>query len=175
MSEQQTKLEQQTRLESFTEAAVNTVLGYVTAMITQVIFYPVFNIHVSMSDQLLLALLFTLVSLLRNYFVRRVFNNHYKAMLQWLNDGVMRFSKKYGKKKDEQLEVVRLVLTPDHDYFKSFIQLYGFLDSCTNADLQNEYVISCIKRDYPSCVRLVATRSPCEDEVVVNLYLKGDK
>lgn len=93
MTEQQTKLASQTRidqskLESFIEAAVNTVLGYLTAMVTQIIFYPLFNIHVSIHDQLLLALLFTVVSLVRNYFVRRVFNNYYQTSLNWLNNVV---------------------------------------------------------------------------------------
>ena len=78
----------QTRVESFTEAAFNTVLGYITAMITQIIFYPIFDIHVGIQDQLLLALLFTLVSLLRNYFVRRVFNNYYKVTISWLTQKI---------------------------------------------------------------------------------------
>jgi hypothetical protein len=64
----------QTRWQSFLEAVTNIVVGYVLAVVTQIIVFPLFGLDVSLGKNLLLGLAFTGVSLARSYTLRRVFN-----------------------------------------------------------------------------------------------------
>lgn len=59
---------------SFVEAVTNIVVGYGLAVLTQMIVFPLFGLHASLGENLLLGLAFTIVSLARFYTVRRVFN-----------------------------------------------------------------------------------------------------
>ena len=68
----------QSKIESLIESIINTSLGFLVALITQIIIYPLFDIEVSFGDQTLLALIFTSVSLVRGYIVRRYFNTYFK-------------------------------------------------------------------------------------------------
>lgn len=61
-------------MKSVLEASANTTLGYVTAICTQLMIFPIFNIHVKFQENLTIGACFTVVSLLRSYVVRRVFN-----------------------------------------------------------------------------------------------------
>ncbi len=64
----------QTRLESLIEAAINVVLGYTIALGAQLLVFPWFNIHIPMSSNIAIGIIFTLVSLVRSYALRRLFN-----------------------------------------------------------------------------------------------------
>lgn len=64
----------QTKLGSIAEATFNMAVGYVFAVLTQAIIFPLFDIHVPLSDNILMAGLFTIISLIRNYAIRRLFN-----------------------------------------------------------------------------------------------------
>lgn len=64
----------QTRIESFIEVSVNTFIGYVIAVISQLLFFPMVGIIATLEQNLLLGILFTIVSLIRSYLVRRYFN-----------------------------------------------------------------------------------------------------
>lgn len=64
----------QTKLESLKESFTNIILGYITALISQILIFPLFDIYVSFSDNLLIGLYFTLISLLRSFLVRRYYN-----------------------------------------------------------------------------------------------------
>lgn len=64
----------QTRWMSFVEAVTNIVVGYGLAVLTQIIVFPFFGLHVSLSDNLLLGSVFTIVSLARGFALRRIFN-----------------------------------------------------------------------------------------------------
>ncbi len=64
----------QKRRHSVIETIVGTIIGYFVAMITQVIVFPMFNIHTSHSVNFSIAAIFTVVSLIRGYCVRRFFN-----------------------------------------------------------------------------------------------------
>lgn len=74
-----------TRLESFIESVINTGLGFLLALVTQILIYPLFDIEVSLGDQTLLALIFTAVSLVRGYVVRRYFNSYFKHTVIYLS------------------------------------------------------------------------------------------
>ena len=64
----------QSRWMSFVEAVTNIVVGYGLAVLTQIMVFPLFGLHVSLSDNLLLGSVFTIVSLARGFALRRIFN-----------------------------------------------------------------------------------------------------
>ena len=64
----------QSRLESLVEVLLNTVIGWLTAIITQIIVFPLFDIHVSFSEQIGISLIFTTIAIVRSYMIRRWFN-----------------------------------------------------------------------------------------------------
>lgn len=64
----------QTRLGSLIEAAMNIGIGYVVAILSQILIFPLFGIHIPLSDNLLIGLWFTGISLVRSYVIRRWFN-----------------------------------------------------------------------------------------------------
>jgi len=63
----------QTRQASFAEALTNVILGYLLALLTQRLAYPLFGIHTSLAADGAIAGIFTLVSLARSYVLRRLF------------------------------------------------------------------------------------------------------
>jgi hypothetical protein len=64
----------QTRLESLIEAAFNVVVGYLVALGAQLLVFPWFGINIPMSSNIAIGIIFTLVSLVRSYALRRFFN-----------------------------------------------------------------------------------------------------
>lgn len=64
----------QSRAQSMIEAVTNVFIGYFVAVVSQIVIFPIFGIHVGIVDNLLIGLYFTAVSLVRGYFVRRLFN-----------------------------------------------------------------------------------------------------
>ena len=64
----------QSKLESLTEAIINTFTGFVIAFISQLVFFPIVGIEVTLSQNFILTVLFTLVSIIRIYIIRRFFN-----------------------------------------------------------------------------------------------------
>ena len=64
----------QTRLGSLVEVMMNIVIGYVVAILSQIVIFPKFNIHISLTDDLMIGLWFTVISLVRSYIIRRWFN-----------------------------------------------------------------------------------------------------
>ena len=69
----------QTKLESLKESIVNILIGYTTALISQILIFPIFDIEVTLSENLLIGFYFTIISLIRSYLVRRYFNNKIKT------------------------------------------------------------------------------------------------
>ena len=63
----------QSRWMSFAEAVVNVVVGYGVAVVTQMLVFPLFGMRASVSDNLLIGVIFTVVSLARSFTLRRVF------------------------------------------------------------------------------------------------------
>lgn len=64
----------QTKRHSAIEAVANVLIGYWVAIAAQAAIFPLFGIYASTSDHLLIGLLFTVVSLVRSYVLRRLFN-----------------------------------------------------------------------------------------------------
>ena len=63
----------QSRRQSLIEAITNVVVGYVLAVITQVVVFPWFGLQVSLGDNLAIGALFVTLSLIRSYALRRLF------------------------------------------------------------------------------------------------------
>lgn len=64
----------QSRLGSLLEATTSTLVGFLVAVLTQVVVFPIYGLEVGLGGNLQIALIFTVVSVLRGYLVRRVFN-----------------------------------------------------------------------------------------------------
>jgi len=69
----------QTRLASLIESATNIAIGYIVALLSQLVVFPMFDIHVSIQDNLAIGAWFTVISLARSYAVRRWFNRRAAA------------------------------------------------------------------------------------------------
>lgn len=65
----------QSKRDSFIESATNVSIWYITALISQILIFPLFKINVTFSENMLIWLYFTFISLARSYIVRRYFNN----------------------------------------------------------------------------------------------------
>ena len=65
----------QTKIESLLESFTNILIGYFTALFSQFLIFPLFDINIPIQDNLLIGLYFTIISLIRSYLVRRYFNN----------------------------------------------------------------------------------------------------
>ena len=63
----------QSRVMSMVEAISNVVVGYGLAVGMQVVLFPAFGLHPSLSQSMKIGIWFTLVSLARSYLVRRLF------------------------------------------------------------------------------------------------------
>ena len=63
----------QSRLMSLVESLANVLVGYGVAVITQMAVFPLFGLSVTISDIMLIGLIFTAVSIVRSYALRRGF------------------------------------------------------------------------------------------------------
>ena len=61
----------QTRLSSLRESIDNILIGYVVAVISQILIFPMFGVHVTVTDNLTIAGYFTVISIARSYAIRR--------------------------------------------------------------------------------------------------------
>ena len=59
---------------SLIETVLSVLIGYIVALLSQIVVFPLFDIEVSLIDNLLIGLLFTVISIIRGYYVRRLFN-----------------------------------------------------------------------------------------------------
>lgn len=64
----------QTKTQSLIESVTNVAIGYFVALLSQLLVFPMFDIHVSFGDNIAIGLWFTAISVVRSYVVRRWFN-----------------------------------------------------------------------------------------------------
>ncbi|WP_062390848.1 DUF7220 family protein [Pseudomonas abietaniphila] len=64
----------QSRKGSFVEACVNMAVGLAVSMIANSIVFPAYGFHPSLLDNIGITLIYTAISLLRSYCLRRAFN-----------------------------------------------------------------------------------------------------
>ena len=63
----------QSRRLSLIEAATNVAVGYVLAVATQIMVFPWFGLSTTVGENLAIGALFTAISLIRGYALRRLF------------------------------------------------------------------------------------------------------
>jgi hypothetical protein len=63
----------QSKQKSLIESIVQTIIGLGTSILIQVILYPILGIPVTFSQNIIITLVFFIVSIIRGYFVRRIF------------------------------------------------------------------------------------------------------
>jgi len=66
----------QPRLHSFVESLSNVAIGYTVALVSQLVIFPHYGIHVPLSSNLAIGLWFTFISIARSYCLRRAFNRN---------------------------------------------------------------------------------------------------
>lgn len=64
----------QSRLESFLEAKLNTIVGLIVSFLLGMIVYPLYGFQVTASQNLSIMAIFTVASVIRSYTIRRIFN-----------------------------------------------------------------------------------------------------
>lgn len=64
----------QTKKQSAVESFVNIVVGLVTSFLIQLVLYPLLKIPVTFGQNIIITIVFFVVSFLRGYLVRRYFN-----------------------------------------------------------------------------------------------------
>jgi len=57
------------------ESLTNTITGLVLSFLVQIIIYPALNIPVTLSQNIFITFVFLLVSYIRSYTIRRIFNS----------------------------------------------------------------------------------------------------
>ncbi len=63
----------QSRLMSLVESLANVLVGYGVAVATQILVFPLFGLAVTITENMLIGLIFTAVSIVRSYALRRGF------------------------------------------------------------------------------------------------------
>lgn len=64
----------QSRLSSFIEAMFNVVIGFAINFIANMLILPLVGFHISASQNLFIGVLYTIISVARQYTIRRWFN-----------------------------------------------------------------------------------------------------
>jgi hypothetical protein len=64
----------QTRLGSLIEALFNTVIGLAVSMVANHLVFPAFGFHPSVGQNITISVIYTVISLVRQYILRRWFN-----------------------------------------------------------------------------------------------------
>jgi len=71
----------QTKLGSFIEACVNTAIGFGINFTANLLIFPLFGFHISLINNFYMGLLYTLISVVRSYCIRRWFNARLHKLL----------------------------------------------------------------------------------------------
>lgn len=71
----------QSRFGSLLESVTNVAIGYAVALVSQVVIFPLYGIHVPMATNIAIGLWFTAVSIARSYVLRRWFNRRAAAAI----------------------------------------------------------------------------------------------
>jgi len=69
----------QSKYQSLIETVISTFIGLGVSFLTQIIVFPMYNLEVNFSQNLQITAIFTVVSLLRGYVIRRIFNKRLTA------------------------------------------------------------------------------------------------
>ena len=65
----------QSRLMSMVETLTNIAIGLVVSFLSQIVIFKLYDIHISLSQNVEITLYFTVISIVRSYALRRAFNS----------------------------------------------------------------------------------------------------
>ena len=65
----------QSKRESMIESLTSTTIGIIIGIVLNLTILPIFGYPVSLSDSLWISVIFTIVSIIRSYIIRRWFNS----------------------------------------------------------------------------------------------------
>ena len=65
----------QSKKDSLIESLTSTTIGWLIGVILNLTVLPLFDYNITVVDSLLVSLIFTAVSVIRSYAVRRIFNS----------------------------------------------------------------------------------------------------
>ena len=68
----------QSKKQSVIETTAQTLIGLATSIVVQLIVYPLMGIPVTLNQNIIITIIFFVVSLIRGYLVRRYFNSNQK-------------------------------------------------------------------------------------------------
>ena len=68
----------QTKKQSFIETLTSVFVGWLIGVILNMLVLPLFDYNVSLTDGVLISIIFTAVSVIRGYVIRRWFNSKEK-------------------------------------------------------------------------------------------------
>lgn len=71
----------QSKLGSLLESLTNIVIGVFIGFICNILILPLFGYNVTLNDGFLISCIFTLVSLVRSYIIRRIYNAYTKKQI----------------------------------------------------------------------------------------------
>ena len=66
----------QKKTHSLIESFANVIIGYLIAVLSQIAIFPLFGMKVSLQNNFLIGLWFTLISIIRSYTLRRLFTRY---------------------------------------------------------------------------------------------------
>jgi hypothetical protein len=64
----------QTKLGSFVESWANIAVGFTVNYTANLLIFPLFGMHISPANNFLLGMIYTIISLVRSFILRRYFN-----------------------------------------------------------------------------------------------------
>ena len=65
----------QSKKQSFIESLTSVGIGWLIGVILNMLVLPLFDYDVSLTDGVLISIIFTAVSVIRSYIIRRLFNS----------------------------------------------------------------------------------------------------
>mgnify|MGYP003632006438 FL=1 len=75
----------QNKKQSLVEAVAGMAIGLFTSFIIQIILYPCMGIPISFSQNIIITLVFCVVSVIRGFLVRRMFNRIFNKVVDESN------------------------------------------------------------------------------------------
>jgi len=76
-------MEQQSRIMSLVEVAMSTLIGFGVSLWANSTVLPMFGFNVKLAESFVITIIFTLISMVRSYLVRRLFAVHLKRFAAW--------------------------------------------------------------------------------------------
>lgn len=69
----------QSRRHSIMESITNLLIGYIVALASQLVIFPLFGMNPSFRENLLIGFYFTIISIVRSYTLRRWFTGRVRT------------------------------------------------------------------------------------------------